>query len=212
MHARWARWSADSPPPGSRSPQHATKSEIKLSAAASVLLRGRESPARNRTGGCQQWRPAPHPQPCPRGHLPLGLGFPVLPRVRGRVVRALSLGRKRKRADGRGALARRLLCGDPRRRAPGVGAAGAESTRLTSPARRRTHSGRAQGAAGAKATGSPGIHYCAGTRAPARVPEPPIPPAGSRERARGARGASRLRSSAPGTVWGELRGRGGGDR
>lgn len=92
----------------------------------------RESQAQGRLSAVPPRPPNPHPQPCPPGPLTAWPGLPGAAARPGRVVRALSLGRKRKRADGRGALARRLLCGDLRLRAPGVGAAGAGSARLTS--------------------------------------------------------------------------------
>lgn len=210
--ARAGRGGAQTRPHRDRDPQHATKSEIKLSAATSLLLRGRESTVRDSTGGLSAAPPRPPLPALPPGPLTAWPGLPGAAARPGRVVRALSLGRKRKRADGRGALARRLLCGDPRLRAPGVGAAGAGSARYPQPRSeedpQRPRSGRRWG----RSNQSPGINYCAGARAPARAPEPPIPPAGSRERARGAQGASRLRGSALGAVWGELRGRGGGDR
>lgn len=194
--ARAGRGGTQTRPRRDRDPQHATKSEIKLSAAASVLRRAAIPQPRTDSTGvgghCQQCLPGPHSQPWPPGPL---TAWPGLPGAAARpwcVVPALSLGRKRKRADGRGALARRLLRGDPRLRAPGVGAAGAESTRLPSPAPRGTRSGPSDR--------SPGINYCAGARAPARAEPPSRPRAPGREQAPGAQGAYRLRSSALGAV------------
>lgn len=116
-------------PAGTAIPQHATKSEIKLSAAVSVQLR--TASPKPKGGGLSAVPPRP-PQPCPPGPLTAWPELPGAAAHPGRVVRALSLGRKRKRAGGRGALARRLLCGDQSLRAPGVGTARAGSAQLTS--------------------------------------------------------------------------------
>lgn len=68
-------------PAGTAIPQHATKSEIKLSAAVSVQLR--TASLKPKGGGLSAVPPRTPPSPALLGHLPLGLSFPVQPRIRG---------------------------------------------------------------------------------------------------------------------------------
>lgn len=183
MRARRARWSADSPPPRSRSPARHQIGNQTFSGCEPPAP-GPRIPSQGQYRGLSAAPPRPPLPALPPGPLTAWPGLPGAAARPGRVVRALSLGRKRKRADGRGALARRLLCGDPRLRAPGVGAAGAGSARYPNPAPRRTRSGRTPGAAGAKVT-SPRASTIVQAPGPQLAPPSPpsCPPAPGKERA-----------------------------
>lgn len=221
--ARAGRGGAQTRPRRDRDPQHATKSEIKLSAAVSVPLRGRESPARDGTGDCQECRPAPPLPALPPGPLTAWPGLPGAAARPGRVVRALSLGRKEKacRRSGRARSPpplRRSEAPSARRRGRGGGISAAPQPGSEDGRPAVAGLWAPWGGGGlAHRDQSPGIHYCAGARAPARALEPPIPPPSSRERrARGRPGsvpAAELRAGRGGGVggWGGVewpRGRG----
>jgi hypothetical protein len=204
-------------PAGTAIPQHATKSEIKLSAAVTVQLRSANPQAHwGWWGGTVSSAAPPPSQPCPPGPLTAWPGLPGAAARPGRVVRALSLGRKRKRADGRGALARRLLCGDPRLRAPGVrGRRGGISAARHQPRSERVPAAAAlRCAAEAEATGprastivqEPGVRL-----APPSPPSRPPAPGDERAAPGGWVPAAEHRAGRRGRR-GELRGRGGGDR
>lgn len=125
----------------------------------------------------------------------------------GWVRRALSLGRKRNRVDGRRALTRRLLCGEPRAARPGRGGrraeggpgeVGAESAQLPSPAPRGTRKAGWRAAGGGRAPGVggegapvPEHQLLSGRPGPRsrrlRGSAPPIPPACPQEKKLGGR-------------------------
>lgn len=222
--ARAGRGGAQTRPRRDRDPQHATKSEIKLSAAVSVPLRGRESPARDGTGDCQECRPAPPLPALPPGPLTAWPGLPGAAARPGRVVRALSLGRKEKacRRSGRARSPpplRRSEAPSARRRGRGGGISAAPQP--------GSEDGRpavaglwAPWGGGVWPTGtSPRASTIVQAPGPQLAPSSPPsrPPAPGNDERAGAQGASRLQSSAQGAVggWGgggELSGRGGGDR
>nr|XP_024652496.1 uncharacterized protein LOC105494306 [Macaca nemestrina] len=192
---------ADSPPPGcaiSKPPNRKSN----FNRPPGVLLRALDpNPGQKQGRGLSAVLHPHYPQDPGAGTTYRSARPPGAAARPGRFRRALSLGRKRNRVDGRRALTRRLLCGERRGQA-GAGAergaeggpreAGAESAQFPSLAPRGTRNAGWRAAGGGRApeetaevAPSSGINYCLGARAPARaVPEaqrpPSRPPAGEK--------------------------------
>lgn len=201
MSARRARWSADSPPPRSRSPARHQIGNQTFSGCEPPAP-GPRIPSQGQYRGLSAAPPRPPtPSPAPGATYRLAWASRCCRASRTRRPRALP-GEKEKacRRSGRARSPpplRRSEAPSARRRDRGGGISAVPQPRSEENPQ-RPHSGRREG----QSDQSPGINYCAGARAPARAPEPPILPAGSREGARGAQGASRLRGSALGACGG----------